>query len=265
MGYIYKITNTISKKCYIGETIEKNPITRWNGHKNAIARGGGCPALRDAVKKYGIDVFTFEVILTCPDEERFTYEKEYIQKYNSRVPNGYNISPGGEGGREHSGFYNKTHTEETRKKLSESIRQFHVENPNHYETYREKHTQSMEKVDISSAVLNSEKWLKALEEGRVGVKAHTEETKDKIRETLLKHYEETTENKTHINIEKRREIMAAATGRRVVQCTSDGTIIKEYKSIAEAGRESGVKKSNISIVLSGENKTAGGYIWKYIT
>ena len=75
MAYIYRILNKITKKCYIGETKCKDIDWRWNQHKQKIEINKGCPALRDAVKKYGIDVFTFEVILTCPDEERFTYEK----------------------------------------------------------------------------------------------------------------------------------------------------------------------------------------------
>ena len=36
MGYIYKITNHISKKCYIGETKKNNPYLRWNEHKRKI-------------------------------------------------------------------------------------------------------------------------------------------------------------------------------------------------------------------------------------
>ena len=76
MGFIYKITN----KCYIGETKEKMPETRWKQHKRTIEKGIGCPALQNAVKKYGIDNFTFKVLIICFDEERFKFEKEYIWK-----------------------------------------------------------------------------------------------------------------------------------------------------------------------------------------
>ena len=51
MGFIYKIQNTITKKCYIGETKKSNPELRWNEHKRKIEKGIGCPALQDAVKK----------------------------------------------------------------------------------------------------------------------------------------------------------------------------------------------------------------------
>ena len=98
MGYIYKITNTITNKCYIGETKQSNPESRWKEHKNTIKNGTGCPALKDAVKKYGIENFKFDILLICFDEDRYKYEIEYIKKYNSQVPNGYNILGGGPGG-----------------------------------------------------------------------------------------------------------------------------------------------------------------------
>ena len=85
------------KKCYIGETKKSNPELRWNEHIKSINKNKGCPALKDAIKKYGLNRFKFEVIIICFDEDRYKYEKEYIKKYNSQIPNGYNILPGGIG------------------------------------------------------------------------------------------------------------------------------------------------------------------------
>ena len=87
MGYIYKITNIITKKCYIGETKKSNPYLRWNEHKRKIEQGIGCPALQDAVKKYGIENFNFKVLIICFDEDRYKYEMEYIKKYDTMAPN----------------------------------------------------------------------------------------------------------------------------------------------------------------------------------
>lgn len=123
MGFIYKITNTITNKCYIGETKKSNPELRWNEHKRKIEKGIGCPALQDAVKKYGIDNFKFTVLIICFDEDRFKFEKEYIKKYNSLSPNGYNLTAGG-------GFYNKKHTNETIKKITQTSKQMYINNPN---------------------------------------------------------------------------------------------------------------------------------------
>lgn len=250
MGFIYKITNLVSKKCYIGETKEENPEKRWKGHIQSMKRNQGCPALRDAIKKYGIEQFKFEILIICFDEDRFIYEKEYIKKYNCQVPNGYNILAGGEGG----GFLGRQHSDETKKKISESGKRFRKENPDYYESYREKHKEAMKKVDISAALKNSEKFQKAMKEGRFGGKL-SEKTKTKISESVIKYFNN--------NREKHRDTITKAIGKKITQYTKDNVFIKEYISIAEAGRTSGVKGKNIQQVLSGNTKLAGGYIWKY--
>jgi group I intron endonuclease len=263
MGFIYKITNKVSGKCYIGETKEENPETRWRRHIQSINRNVGCPALKDSINKYGIDNFKFEVLIICFDKDRFIYEKEYIKKYNSQVPNGYNILPGGEGG----GFQGKKHSEKSKKKISEGCKKFRENNPNYFETYRDKLKESMKNIDLSSAVKNSEKFKKALEEGRIGARAHkdgkqSEETKQKISNSLLKYFQE-NEDCRQFNTEKQRLAMIKAVGKSVTQYTISNEFIKEYTSISEAGRTSGVKKSNIQRTLAGSSKTAGGFIWKY--
>ena len=145
-----------------------------------------------------------------------------------------------------------------------------------YENPEERHKNSlrnkeaMKKVDMKKIMANSENYEKAVEEGRVGSRAHknnkdnklSEETKQKIRESVLKYYKE-NDAINKINIEKHRNIMANATGKKVNQYTTNNEFIKEYISISESGRTSGAKHENIRSVLSGRTKTAGGYIWKY--
>lgn len=90
--FIYKITNKINGKVYIGQT--NNPTRRFQEHK---AKGYGQEEekiLYKAFDKYGIANFSFEII-----EEVENYnerEKYWIQFYNSMTPNGYNMSEGGE-------------------------------------------------------------------------------------------------------------------------------------------------------------------------
>jgi group I intron endonuclease len=263
MGYIYKITNTITKKCYIGETTELTPEKRWRGHIQTLKRNEGCPALKEAMKKYGVDKFKFEVIIICFNDDLDIYEREYIQKYNSMVPNGYNILPGGKCG---GGFKGKKHTEESITKMVDGVKKFREANPDHFETYRERHKEAMDQIDISSRLTNSEKYQKAKSEGRLGARSHkdgnlSEETKQKISESVTNYFKE---NGPHlVNIEKHRTAMAKAKGKPVIQYTPNDKCVKQYKSIADAGRLSGVKNNNIKQVLKGNTKTAGGYIWKY--
>jgi group I intron endonuclease len=91
MDYIYKITNVINKVSYIGQPTQAYPMSRWKAHLRAVRYGNGCPVLSNAIKKYGSDNFKFEVIIICFDEDVKHYEQSYIKKYNTIVPNGYNI------------------------------------------------------------------------------------------------------------------------------------------------------------------------------
>lgn len=59
-GVIYKISNSINSKLYIGKTV-KNPINYWNSHKS-FCRNGYEKVLYDAMRKYGIKKFKFEII-----------------------------------------------------------------------------------------------------------------------------------------------------------------------------------------------------------
>lgn len=97
MGYIYKITNKINNKVYIGQTIT-TVEHRWKGHLQAWKGNRHCQALYDAFDKYGIDNFIVETIEKCDIEELDDREKYWIQYYDS-YNNGYNLTVGGDGNR----------------------------------------------------------------------------------------------------------------------------------------------------------------------
>lgn len=90
---IYKITNTITNKMYVGQS--NNPTERWRQHKLRANAGEdkGKSAIHDAMRTYGNENFTFEIIGWFEDYNE--KEKYYIQYYNTLLPNGYNIQPGG--------------------------------------------------------------------------------------------------------------------------------------------------------------------------
>ena len=94
MKAIYKITNTITNKIYIGQS--NNPMERWRQHKLRANAGAdkGKSAIHDAMRAYGNENFTFEIIGWFEDYNE--KERYYIQYYNTLLPNGYNIEPGGE-------------------------------------------------------------------------------------------------------------------------------------------------------------------------
>lgn len=92
MGYIYKITNTVNGKAYIGQTINK-PEYRINMHFCPSAKS--CSALHNAIRKYGRDAFTVEILHEALDIFLDDLEIAEIKRHNTLVPNGYNIEGGG--------------------------------------------------------------------------------------------------------------------------------------------------------------------------
>jgi group I intron endonuclease len=99
MAFIYKITNKINNKVYIGKT-EYKPILRWKQHQSCIDKDGYKDRpIYKALKKYGFDNFNFEVLEETESPE--AREVYYISLFNSYVgfenSNGYNATLGGDG------------------------------------------------------------------------------------------------------------------------------------------------------------------------
>lgn len=258
MGYIYKITNTVNNKCYIGVTTATNPNERWHNHKSAIRANIGCPFLQTAFKKHGEDAFKFEVLIICFDEDVFKFENDYIVKYNSMIPNGYNAAEGGKIG---MSFLGKKHTEETKKIISKKSKA-HNANPEVRERARQNAIQFNNTHNIGELMRKSEKWQKALAEGRFSNRSQTEESKKKISEGLKRYYKNNKNDGSTTNC-KRSEVMRKVHGRKVSQYTKEGQFIASFDSIIEASEKNNLKCSNLQSCASGRSKTAGGFIWKY--
>jgi len=100
MESIYKITNLINGKIYIGQTI-KNPKDRFIRHiYEAVNKKNKKSLVLNAIRKYGKDNFKFDIIKSGNFNRQLLDELEihYIQLYNSTNRNiGYNILKGGNG------------------------------------------------------------------------------------------------------------------------------------------------------------------------
>lgn len=90
MGYIYKITNLINGKCYVGRTTAKKIERRWTEHKSKAKRNPRM-VIEHAITKYGHENFRFEQLLEAENEALPMLETENIIKYNTFTPNGYNV------------------------------------------------------------------------------------------------------------------------------------------------------------------------------
>lgn len=100
MGYIYKITNKINGHVYIGQT-KKDYAERWEEHiKAAFSSAPSYQnkrySFQEALSKYGVDNFRFEVLEEIPNSLLDEREKFWITKENSYY-DGYNETLGGGG------------------------------------------------------------------------------------------------------------------------------------------------------------------------
>lgn len=111
---VYVHRNKANGKRYIG--ITNNTSKRWYGNGKHY---DGCPRFFNAIKKYGWDSFTHEIIesgLTL--EEASQRERYYIAKYRTtEKTNGYNVT---EGGQNAPTMLGKHHSEETKQKMRQA-------------------------------------------------------------------------------------------------------------------------------------------------
>ena len=113
MGSIYKITNTVNGKAYIGQTIKDAVKTRIQHHLH----GHGNVIFTRALHKYGKAAFQFEILHDGIIPEFLdSYEMEAIAKHKTLSPNGYNLTEGG------SGHGKRAFDPDTRHKMSERMR-----------------------------------------------------------------------------------------------------------------------------------------------
>lgn len=113
---IYLIKNMINGKVYVGKS--KNIEKRMASHKSDRKRGTENIHLFRAIQKYGESAFENFILEECGEEILMEREKYWIEKYNSLDRNfGYNILPA-----EMSAptFFGRKHSDETKKKMSES-------------------------------------------------------------------------------------------------------------------------------------------------
>lgn len=81
---IYKFTNKINGKTYIGQSSNIN--RRFYEHLRRSEQ-----QIDQAIQKHGIDNFTFEILEECEIEELNEKESFWIEHFKSRIPNGYNV------------------------------------------------------------------------------------------------------------------------------------------------------------------------------
>jgi group I intron endonuclease len=231
MGYIYKITNKITKKCYIGQTI-MDLDDRWRQHCN---RNSNCRYLKASIKKYGVDSFEFKLICICFDNDLNNYECFYMNKYNTLVPNGYNLREGGNSGRHH---------EETKRKISETLK-------NRTDIVRGK---------SQLGKPHTEEIKKKISNSLIGIKQRPESIQKRTLTISL--YELTKKEEINNKISKSKK-GNIKTSKIVEQYDLNGNLVNIFLSISDAANEINVCRSSIKRCCDGMYKNVKGYIWKF--
>jgi group I intron endonuclease len=191
-GVIYKVTNIINQKVYIGQTIRRFD-TRKKQHIMSATKGSKVK-FHLAISKYGADSFHWEVVCDCYDLKQLNIMEEfYIWKANSTDKSfGYNIKFGGNNCKLSEETKNKIrdkakgrrHSEESKRKMSESR-----SGENHFRFGKhltDEHKEKIRKIRTGTKHTESAKLKMSI--GRMGDKnvnygrkfKMSQETKDKI-------------------------------------------------------------------------------------
>ena len=214
MYTVYAHRNLKNGKSYVGMTSQE-PKYRWDngkGYKNQ-------PKIwADIQNSDWNSDWQHEILGKFENEQdALKYEAFWIAMLDT-VRNGYNSST----------YSNYGFTEETRKKISESMTG--EKNP-----FYGKHHSEETRKKISESMTGEKNPLYG--------KHHSEDTKRKMSEA---HKE-----KIYANIKP------------ILQCSKNGELIAEYSSLTEASRQTGCNNSHIGSCCKGNRKSCGGFIWKY--
>ena len=274
---IYKYTNKINGKQYIGQTIR----TFESRHKDHLRANS--TYFDRALSKYGEDNFDWEIIYEASDADELNQkEMELIQKHNTLSPNGYNVTLGG------NSFNGYSHTPETRMKISKAIKAFYKRNPNHLrgennplygikwsdeqklemskikkrfwdgndeareEMSRIKKRHYKENPELARLKSKQTKeWIAKNGSPRKG-KKHTEESRAKMSKALKgRKMSDDAKRKISENNARKRKVINLDTG-------------EVFDTLQSASEFVGKNKSGISNACRGAQSMCGGYRWAYL-
>lgn len=163
---VYRITNTVNNKKYIGITTQ-GILDRFRKHQ-VEANNGSERYLCKAFRKYGIESFKIEFLDNAESyEELLKKEIYYIGKEDTLAPNGYNMTLGGEGA------LGRKHTVEAKQKISEKRKGF-----KYSDEEKERIRQKSLEISYWKGKKLPEETRKKISESKKGKKL-SEETKEK--------------------------------------------------------------------------------------
>ena len=250
MGYIYKITNQLNQKLYIGLTTKTRPTDRFSQHRylaNHPEQEASESYLHNAMRKDGINNFSFEIIEECPNEHLEEREQYWIAYYHTWVGdpqcNGYNLTKGGEG----TVGFSRKQSEEEKQHKKDILTQYYINHPEKVEEQRQRTLELWKNEEYRQKVTESNKRFYAEhpdmfkgENNPMYGRKHTEEALEKIR--------------AH----------AATRKQKIAQLDKDSLEeIQVFDGIKDAEKALGVSHGWLSKAAK-QGKVAYGFKWKFL-
>lgn len=280
MYKIYKYTNNISKKIYIGQT--SRSLKERSGSNGRNYRE--CPDFYNAIQEFGWDNFSVEILEDNIEnlDDANSLEEKWIQRLNATDPSiGYNLRPGG------AKFMS---SDQSRKRISDGLKRSKVFLKNNFDAHAkavigiDTTTWEIREFDSATSAANitgfsrgnissccrgtkgnltigGYMWI--FKSNFISIEYHKKYFYDRRKEQYGDARNKKMGESLHKLYSENKNILEKCR-KKVIRIDPSDMTETEYESVREAAEKNNIKApTNITYVCNGQRKSAAGYYWKW--